>query len=108
MRPNVHVHESSLLKPLAVTVRARVVHDSRRRIRVRRSHLLLTVLAATFIALVALPGWGTGAQASCGGTALMTEFACVDGQFPQSHPGRECVIDSSVYGTNYWRCAFEN
>lgn len=108
MGPNVHAHDSSLLKPRAATARAQVVHDRRRRIRVKRSHLVLMLLAATFTALVALPGWGTGAQASCGATALITEFACVDGQLPQNHPGRTCVVYSSVYATNLWRCAFEN
>ena len=108
MRPNVHAHDSYLLKPRAATARARLAHDRRGRTRVKRSHLLVVLLAATFTALVALPGWGTGAQASCGAAALMTEFACVDGQVPQSHPGRTCVIHSSVYATNLWRCAFEN
>jgi len=107
MGPNVHAHDSSLLKPRAST-RARVVHDRRAGVRVKRSHLLLMLLAATFTALVALPGWGTGAHASCGAAALMTEFACADGQLPQNHPGRTCVIHSSVYATNLWRCTFEN
>ena len=107
MRPNAQALERPLPKR-AATARARAAHAPRRRLHVEPFHVLLAILAAAITAVVALPGLGTGAHASCGAAAVMTEFACVDGQVPQNHPGRTCVIDSSVYGTNLWRCAFEN
>ena len=107
MRPNVQALERPLPKR-AARARARAAHDPRRRLHVEPFHLLLVLLAAAVTAVVALPGLGTGPKASCGAAAAMTEFACVDGQLPQNHPGRTCVIDRSVYGTNLWRCAFEN
>ena len=106
MRPNAQALERPLPKR-AATARARAAHPPRR-IHVEPFHLLLVLLAAAITAVVALPGLGTGAHASCGAAAVMTEFACVDGQVPQNHPGRTCVIDSSVYGTNLWRCAVED
>ena len=108
MRAHVQALESSLAQPRASTAGARTAHDRRRRREVKPLHLVLFLLAAAVTAVVALPGLETGAHATCGTAAVMTEFACADGQLPQSLPGRTCVVSSSVYGTTLWRCAFEN
>ena len=105
MRPNGQALESSPLSPWASTATARPARDLWRPLHVKPAHLLLLLLAATCTAIALLPGGGTNAHASCGAAALMAEFACADGQVPDSHPGRTCVSDSSLYGTTFWRCA---
>jgi hypothetical protein len=88
----------------ASTTRARAGADQRRRVPVKRAHLVFVLLAVTVIALMVRPGWGTGAEASCGATAV-SEFACLEGQLPQEQAGRSCVVHRNVYGTTFWRCA---
>jgi hypothetical protein len=105
MRSNARALDRPVLSgPKASTSRAQAGHDQRRRVPVKRSHLVLVLLAVTVIALMVRPG--TGAEASCGAT-VVGEFACLEGQLPQEQAGRSCVVYNSVYGTNFWRCALD-
>jgi hypothetical protein len=98
MHPGAHV----LDRPLS-TAGATARHDRRRRVPVKRFHLVLVLLAVTVGALVALPGWGAGTQPSCRGTVLTGEFACLNGQQPQ-HVDGSCVVYSSAHNIDFWRC----
>ena len=105
MRPSARALDRPVLGgPKASTSRVRAGHDQRRRVPVKRFHLVLVLLAVTVIALMVRPG--TGAEASCGAT-VVSEFACVEGQLPQEQAGRSCVVSHSVYGTTFWRCALD-
>jgi hypothetical protein len=104
MHPGAHVLDRLVLRgrqPSTAGTTAR--RDRRRRVPVRRFHLLLVLLAVTVGALVALPGWGAGTQPSCRGTVLTGEFACLNGQQPQQ-ADRSCVVYSSAHTIDFWRC----
>jgi hypothetical protein len=107
MHPGTHVLDRLVLRGReASTAGAAAGHDRRRRVPVKRVHFVLVLLVVTVAALVALPGWGAGAQPSCRGTVLTGEFACLNGQLPDP-VDRSCVVYSSAYNVDFWRCTLE-
>ena len=104
MRPGAHVLDRLVLRDRqASTAGATAGHDRRRRVPVKRFHLVLLLIAVTVGALVALPGWGAATQPSCRGTVLTGEFACLNGQLPPQ-VDRSCAVYNSAHNIDFWRC----
>ena len=40
----------------------------------------------------------------CGETGTPNDYACVDGRVPRDHVARKCVLYSSIYSIDFWRC----
>jgi hypothetical protein len=72
----------------------------------------MTLFGATISAVLALVGCGTstgapagaGSDRRCSETAHVGEYACVDGQLPPNHEALNCVLYSSMYSIDLWRC----
>ena len=72
----------------------------------------LSLLVSMFGAVLALTGCGATPTASprdaadepCGETGTADDYACVDGRLPHDHVARGCVLYSSVYSIDLWRC----
>jgi hypothetical protein len=107
MRADAHALDAPLRSRKVPTAEVGAGQGRRRPLPVQRAHLILLLLAVTVAALVALPGSGTGPEASCRGAVHTGEFACLEGQRPEVRPGRGCVPDGSSYRITFWRCALE-
>jgi hypothetical protein len=72
----------------------------------------LCLLVLTLGAVLALTGCGATPTATpreaaaepCGETGTADDYACVDGRRPRDHVARGCVLYSSVYSIDLWRC----
>ena len=72
----------------------------------------LTLLVPTLGAALALSGCGAAptanprdtAEEPCGETGTAGDYACVDDRVPRDHVARGCVLYSSVYRIDLWRC----
>jgi hypothetical protein len=104
----------------------------RHEVKPRKEHVLystltrgvarLSLLALTISAVLALAACGVrpeiGTEATTGATTATSleepctevrpgEYSCTDGQLPRDHVVRGCVIYSSVYSIDLWRCELE-
>jgi len=72
----------------------------------------MILFAATMSALLTLAGCGTttgappgaGSDRRCSETARAGEYACLDGQLPPNHEARSCVVSSTMYSLDLWKC----